>query len=151
MISINRSKPGRIGPRHNNQQLPMKPIILLVEDDEDDILFFKDVLLEMIPKSEFLYSHNGLDAIKKLNLMKPVKPNFIFVDLNMPIMNGFEFLKEIKKVSSFKDIPTYVLSTSNDSQAKEQSLNAGAEEFLTKPVKPEDLKTLISRVTKILQ
>jgi CheY-like chemotaxis protein len=128
----------------------MKPIILLVEDDEDDISFFKEVLLDMIPTCEFLYSHNGLDAIKKLNLLKPIKPHYIFVDLNMPIMNGFEFLKEIKKVSSFKDIPTFVLSTSNDSHAKEQSLSAGAEKFFTKPVKAEDLKNLILKATNIL-
>jgi CheY-like chemotaxis protein len=129
----------------------MQPIILLVEDDEDDISFFKDALLSICPDCNFLYAHNGLEAIKKLNLLKPVKPHFIFVDLNMPVMNGFEFLKEIKKVKSFTDIPTYVLTTANEPKLKEESLEAGANDFFTKPVRIEDLKILITRVTGILQ
>ena len=136
--------------QHNHSLTAMKPIILLVEDDEDDISFFKDALLEICPKCDFLYAHHGLEAIKKLNLLNPVKPHFIFVDLNMPIMNGYEFVKEIKNNKNWKDIPVYVLSTSSDGQVKEQSLKIGATKFYTKPVKTEDLKVLISNATGIL-
>lgn len=98
---------------------------------------------------EFLYAHHGLEAIQKLNLLKPVKPHFIFVDLNMPVMNGYEFIKEIRQVNSLKGTPAYVLSTSSDPIVKEQSLQAGAKEFFTKPVKTDDLKILIAEVLQI--
>lgn len=124
----------------------MKPIILLVEDDEDDIAFFQDALQEVCPQCEFLFAHHGLEAIKKLNLLKPIKPHFIFVDLNMPIMNGYEFIKEIRQVDSLKEIPAFVLSTSNDPSIKEKSMKAGATEFFTKPVMANDLKSLIAEV-----
>ena len=128
----------------------MKTIILLVEDDEDDISFFKDALLEICSTCDFIYAHHGQEAIKKLHLLNPVKPHFIFVDLNMPVMNGNEFIKEIKSNNHWKDIPVYVLSTSSDGQVKEQSLKNGATKFYTKPVKTEDLKILISNATGIL-
>ena len=129
----------------------MKPIILLVEDDEDDISFFKDALFEICPQCEFIYAHNGFEAIKKLNFLRPVKPHFIFLDLNMPVMNGLEFLKEIKVPGNYNEIPVYVLSTSNEAQIKEQSMKAGAVAFFTKPVRQEDLKGLISLATGIFQ
>jgi CheY-like chemotaxis protein len=129
----------------------MRTIILLVEDDEDDISFFKDALLEICPGCDFLYAHHGLEAFKKLNILKPIKPHYIFVDLNMPVMNGYEFLKEIKQNKNWSDIPLYILSTSNEAVVKEQSLKLGASNFFTKPVKTEDLKALISKATGILQ
>ena len=128
----------------------MKQIILLVDDDEDDISFFKDALSEVCPSCDFLYAHHGLEAIKKLKLLYPVKPHFIFVDLNMPIMNGYELLTEIKNNQDWKDIPVYVLSTSNEWSVQEQSLKMGANKFYTKPVRTEDLKALISNATGIL-
>jgi CheY-like chemotaxis protein len=127
----------------------MSPTILLIEDDDDDVFLFKDALSDLKFTCNFLHASNGLEAIKKLNLMKPHKPDFIFTDLNMPVMMGLQFLAEMKKVKSFKDIPVFILSTSSHTSDKDDSLNAGAAGFFSKPFGGEELKKIISSVIEL--
>lgn len=139
----------RIKLYQNNHE--MHPSILLVEDDEDDVFLFRDTLLEINPHSKLLNAINGLEAIKELNLMKPDKPQFIFTDLNMPLMNGWEFLKEIKQVKSFKDIPVFILSTSTESKDRSQSIVYGAAGFFTKPATVQELKAILEKAVHIIE
>jgi CheY-like chemotaxis protein len=121
----------------------MIPTILLVEDDDDDVFLFRDTLSELNITCELIHVSNGLEGIKKLNLMKPEKPDFIFTDLNMPVMMGLKFLREIKKVRTFVDIPVFILTSSLKLSDKEESLAAGAAGYFKKSLKGDELKTII--------
>lgn len=108
--------------------------LLLVDDDEDDRDFFLEVVEAITQNVECTSAQNGLDAWQLLN-EKAYIPNLIFLDLNMPIMNGKQFLSEIKKNTNLKDIPVIILSTSSDESIIKEVKNLGASDFITKPNK----------------
>jgi CheY-like chemotaxis protein len=108
--------------------------LLLVDDDEDDRDFFLEVVETITQNVECTSAQNGLDAWRLLN-EKAYIPNLIFLDLNMPVMNGKQFLSEIKKNTNLKDIPVIILSTSSDESIIKEVKNLGASDFITKPNK----------------
>src|SRR6187402_2267029 len=125
--------------------------LLLIDDDEDDIFLFRDVLKEVSFQFEVFYANNGQEAIDHLDLMKPEIPNFIFTDLNMPVMSGWQFLKNIKAHKIFKEIPVIVLSTASDLDTRKQVLALGATDFFTKPATVEGIKNIFEKVVERLQ
>jgi len=120
--------------------------ILLVDDDEDDRDFFRSVLTSIESSLVYQAAENGQDALQKLNSGIPL-PDLIFLDLNMPVMGGKQFLAEVKKRSHLKDIPIVILSTSSDKATISDTIDLGAVEFLTKPNK---LSLLEGRLREIL-
>jgi len=106
--------------------------IFLIDDDEDDQFLFKEALASFTPISTIEVAINGRLALDRL-MANDFRPEIIFVDLNMPVMKGFEFLEHFKKDSRFKTIPIGIYSTSNLSSDVEQSKLLGARFFFTKP------------------
>lgn len=100
----------------------------------DDREIFMSVLEEIAPEVVCETAINGQDAFDKLTT-KQVKPDIIFLDLNMPLMNGSQFLKAITSHNGFSHIPIVILTTSSDPQTKEEVMQLGAREFITKPDK----------------
>ena len=131
--------------------LPKSLSLLYIEDDEDDVYLFSDIIKELDIEVTMHHSNNGLEAIKYLNLLKPGKPRLIFTDLNMPIMSGWEFLKQIKTYENLRSIPIFVLSTANDLDTRIQALELGAAGYFTKPPTVEAMKKIIERVIEVLQ
>lgn len=129
----------------------MKPSILLIEDDDDDAYLFLEILNDLDYEGQFHHARNGLDAIKQLNLMKPEKPDIVFTDLNMPIMSGWEFLKQIKTYLNLKDIPVFVLSTASDLETRRRAIEMGASDFYTKPPSLKAMKNIVEKVIERLQ
>ncbi|MES2620494.1 MAG: response regulator [Bacteroidota bacterium] len=119
--------------------------ILLVEDDIDDQQFFIEALKEICPEAECSIANNGIEALAHLN-NDPLLPSCIFLDINMPYMNGFECLTEIKKAKAYKAIPVCVLSTSSNEASKTQSLQLGAASFISKGWNLTELKLQIDEV-----
>ena len=74
----------------------MKVQCLLIEDDLDDQELFCMAIQEIDPEIECFFANNGIDGIEKINSPSFV-PDYIFIDLNMPRMNGVDCLKEVKK------------------------------------------------------
>jgi CheY-like chemotaxis protein len=68
-----------------------------------------------------------------------VLPDIVFLDINMPMMSGFEFLSEIKRVDHLSHIPIVIFTTSNSPEQIKQSRELGASAFLTKPANFDDL------------
>ena len=124
-----------------------KPIqnILMVDDDADDQLFFKDALKEISESFNCETANNGVDAFKKLEIPPP--PDIIFLDLNMPLMNGFECLRLLKEQEKYKNIPVIVYTTTNDKKTIEHIRTLGAVAFFHKPI---DFKHLLGKLNKIL-
>jgi Response regulator containing CheY-like receiver, AAA-type ATPase, and DNA-binding domains len=121
--------------------------ILLVDDDQDDQLLFKEALSEADNSVFYQSACNGIDALEKLNSGAVVLPQLIFLDVNMPKMNGIDCLKELKKIDYLKDIPVLMYSTSSFSEFKKECFNNGAVDYI---VKPDDYGQLCKKLKEIL-
>lgn len=108
--------------------------LMLVDDDEDDREIFLSVVQSILPDANYTIAANGEDALQKLNQI-PSVPHLIFLDLNMPLMNGKQFLMEIKRHENLSSIPVVILSTSSDQATIKDTINLGARDFVTKPDK----------------
>jgi len=117
--------------------------VLLVDDDEDDREFFIQVIEELEPDVKCVCAKNGHDAFK---IMDGFEPDVIFLDLNMPLMNGFQFLEKFRQRNDFKDIPIYILSTSSDPKSIQEANAYGAKNFLTKPDNLSGWKAIVKKV-----
>jgi CheY-like chemotaxis protein len=120
--------------------------ILLIDDDPDDQLFFRDAVQVISPGLRCELTSGFMEAIKQLEL--PPLPDFIFMDLNMPVMNGFDCLDYLKTQIRYKDIPLIIFSTSKNLNDINRTKQLGAEWFLTKP---DDFNELCKKLKKIIQ
>lgn len=121
--------------------------VLLIDDDEDDQLIFTDAISEIFSDVVCVVASNGREAYSKLEKSLPT-PSMIFLDLNMPVMNGFEFLNQVKSDNTLKDIPIVIYTTSDNPVDKKNALEAGAVLFFTKT---PDFKQLKQRLRDILK
>lgn len=106
--------------------------IFYTDDDLDDIDFFAEVIASMENDMKLVTQNNGkklLDALQN----PPPFPSIIFLDLNMPGINGFDVLSEIRNSESLKELPVIILSTSNDDKIIDKSFKLGANFYITKP------------------
>ena len=110
-----------------------KPI-LLVEDDKVDVMTVMRALKEIKVTNPVVNLENGEEALKYLRDPKSDKPCIILLDLNMPIMNGIEFLQVVKHEVLLKRIPVVVLTTSEEQQDKMNSFDLGVAGYMAKPV-----------------
>jgi len=110
----------------------LKPI-LLVEDDDVDALTVKRALDELKVANNLVHTTNGEEAFNYLNASDNKKPCVILLDLNMPKMNGIEFLKLAKANEALKRIPTIVLTTSKNEQDKVESFDLSVAGYIVKP------------------
>ena len=116
----------------------MRKTIFLVDDDRDDREIFIEALAEIDNSLHCVTAENGEDAIRKL-LSGAFIPNIIFLDLNMPRMNGRECLVEIKSIKTLEETPVIIYTTSSLQKEKEELVKLGASKFLTKPANFNDL------------
>lgn len=110
-----------------------KPI-LLVEDDDADAIITQRALNELKVANKLVHKVDGEDAIEYLRDQTNERPCVTLLDLNMPRMNGFEFLRIVKADKVLKRIPVVVLTTSNDDQNVVESFNLGVAGYIVKPV-----------------
>ncbi len=111
----------------------LKPV-LLVEDDSVDVMTVKRALKELKMANELTRAADGEEALAYLQDEKNPKPCVILLDLNMPRMNGIEFLKVAKADPQLKCIPVVVLTTSRDDKDKVESFNLCVAGYIVKPV-----------------
>ncbi|MBF0126599.1 MAG: response regulator [Magnetococcales bacterium] len=110
-----------------------KPI-LLVEDDRVDAMTVQRALKKIHVSNSLTTVGNGEDALERLRNPENEKPCIILLDLNMPRMNGIEFLTFIKADENLKKIPVVVLTTSKDEMDRVKSFDNGAAGYMVKPV-----------------
>lgn len=121
--------------------------ILVVEDDEIDVESLKRLFNKRDIKNPVFYASNGIEALEIMrgenNHAKVPKPYIVLLDINMPMMNGIEFLKEIRGDEHLKDTVVFVLTTSprDEDKATTYKLNV-AGYFLKKDIK--ELVNLLS-------
>ncbi|HJV60592.1 MAG TPA: response regulator [Albitalea sp.] len=108
--------------------------ILLVEDDQVDAMTVRRALKEIRVTNPLVQADNGEAAIKHLGDASQERPCLILLDLNMPIMNGIEFLQVVKAHAEWRRIPVVVLTTSQEEQDKIASFDLSVAGYMAKPV-----------------
>ena len=110
-----------------------KPL-LLVEDDQVDVMTIRRALKEIHVVNPIVHVENGEEALAYLQNDSNERPCIILLDLNMPIMNGIEFLKVAKHDPKLRRLPVIVLTTSEEQQDKINSFDLGVAGYMAKPV-----------------
>ena len=108
-------------------------VVLLVDDDPLILEYIQGMLSKYL---QVLVAHNGVEA---LEIAFKNVPDIIISDVDMPMMNGLEFLKGIKKLTTLKLVPFLFLSAKNDQEDRIKGLSEGALDYLSKPLKEEEV------------
>jgi CheY-like chemotaxis protein len=119
---------------------------LLVDDDLDDTSLFEEVLQQVDPAVVFASAANGHEALSALRDGIITRPDIIFLDLNMPRMDGRQCLAALKEDDAFKQIPVIMYTTSSQPKDVEQALQNGAVCFITKPTSLKELQNILEAI-----
>lgn len=132
-----------------------RPIkILFVDDDPDDHVFLQAALNEIKQPIHMISIKDGGEGMDYLlNEVKSKgashsEPDVIISDLNMPKVNGYNFLKKIKTDQELKHIPVYILTTSTDPKVNQICKDIGAENSYIKPNKLSEMKLIVQDILK---
>lgn len=121
--------------------------IVVTDDDLDDREFFAAAVENLNLRHPVEFCKNGVELIDRLYDDKFDIPDIIFLDLNMPILSGFETLEQIRKNDKFRDIPVIAIySTSATQDGINNTFNLGANAYIVKPTSFNDLKKLVKKV-----
>lgn len=121
--------------------------ILFIEDDTIEIMKFNRVITALGMTHQIIEANNGEMALKLLE-NKENLPNIILLDLNMPKLNGIEFLTILKNDAILKYIPTIILTTSNNFKDVKECYRIGIAGYFLKPLKYEDY---VFKIQKLLE
>jgi CheY-like chemotaxis protein len=124
-------------------------IVLIIDDDDDDRALFSDALKEINNSIKYLSAKSGMEGLALLKNEKIMLPDLIFLDLNMPTLNGKQCLTEIKKDPKLIHIPVVVYSTTKRLEDIEEVKKLGAVYFLTKPVLFKDICSAIKMLLNV--
>jgi DNA-binding response OmpR family regulator len=120
---------------------------LLALDDEMSILKILDFYFNK--SYNVVAKQNGKEALEWMQ--QGVIPDVIIADVNMPEINGLEFIRQIRSSGFFKDVPLIMLSGNEGSSDKIKCLKAGADDYLIKPLNPEELEARIDNIFRRLK
>ncbi|MFK5987086.1 MAG: response regulator [Pseudomonadota bacterium] len=118
----------------------MKKILII--DDSSSIR----LLLQEILETEGFFVTAAIDGKQGLSLVKKQEFDLIISDVNMPLMDGIEFTKEVRKLNEHQFTPILILTTEHDFDKKMEGKHAGATGWIVKPIVAEQLINTISRV-----
>jgi CheY-like chemotaxis protein len=119
--------------------------LLLIDDDLDDQDIFNSALARVSTAVKCISMTNAKEALHRLEKNEFV-PDAIFLDLNMPIMTGEQFLKEIKEINHLCTIPVIIFSTTSNPSTIETTKRLGASAFITKPNSFEELVRILTPI-----
>lgn len=117
----------------------------LIDDDHDDQLIFSLALKQVSGSLLCVTADNGFDALEKL-AQKSFLPDYIFMDLNMPGMNGIECMLKIRGLKHLRNIPVIIYTTSSNQKDILETHALGAYAFITKPCHVADLSEKLHEV-----
>ena len=118
--------------------------ILLVEDDEVDIMNVQRAFKKNNINNPLFIARNGLEALEMLRNNNVPVPQIIILDINMPKMNGIEFLKELRSDINLKHISVFVMTTSNEDSDKINAYNLNIAGYILKPLSFEKFLSSVS-------
>lgn len=119
--------------------------VLLIDDDQDDQDIFKEAVNTVSPGVHCMVARDGEEGYELLHTLT-ISPDYIFLDVNMPKMDGKEFLKLIKSDPLYRQIPVIVYTTSKHKSEVGEYFKMGAANFITKPSEFNLLLTYLKSV-----
>lgn len=114
--------------------------IIYVDDDEDDRDIFREVMRDVNPNLKLVLAKDGQDALAKLKEFNPI---CLFIDMNMPRMNGLQLLALLKGDPDLQEIPAFILTTALTPNQTQELRTLGAHDYLIKPSSFEEFKNLL--------
>ncbi|MDF2449545.1 MAG: rcp1 3 [Bacteroidota bacterium] len=124
--------------------------IMVIDDDDDDRELFCKSLNQISEEIDCISEPSGTDALEYLNNPSKPVPDVIFLDINMPVMTGWQFLTTVKHDARIKDIPVIMLSSSSNPREVNIAYDLGADSYCVKPDKPTELKKMLSLIAQNL-
>jgi response regulator RpfG family c-di-GMP phosphodiesterase len=126
----------------------LNQMLILLVDDDKGILFTLHKLVEKnFPDLSIITADNGKEG---LELALQHHPSIIISDYSMPVMNGMEFLKNIREDKEFDDIFFIMLTANSDNENRRTAINLGADEFISKPILTEAFETRLKSAIRII-
>jgi two-component system chemotaxis response regulator CheY len=118
---------------------------ILAVDDSALIHQMYKLFLSRYKNCKLVSAMNGVEALDKL--AQEAEIDLILLDINMPVMNGLEFLQRVQKESAYKDIPVIIISTEGKEEDTVRGLKMGAKGCVKKPFQASELHSLIEKIT----
>ena len=122
-------------------------VFLVADDDSDDTDMFQEALTGIDSSVVCHFATDGAEALQKLSELDK-NPHIIFLDVNMPIINGWECLKFIKEHQQYKDVPVVVVSTSSHLREMSIAADLGALCYFIKPTDFRELTQILEVIVK---
>ncbi|MCD6017398.1 MAG: response regulator receiver protein [Bacteroidetes bacterium] len=123
---------------------------LIIDDDPDDQEIFLMCIRKISSNIDCLTANSGVDAVGMLKSDKDYVPDYIFLDVNMPRMNGVDCLKKLKSIEKLNRTKILMYSTTSESDIIRETLSLGAVEFIQKPSRTGELKEKLSIIFNIV-
>ena len=119
------------------------PVVVIVEDD----LYMQGILAQSLSENFTpVVFQNGMEAFNYLQ--QGNIPDIIISDLNTPVLNGIQFLEQVKSSGFFSNIPVIILSGVENTETRIKCLEAGADDFIVKPFNPRELEARLKGILK---
>ena len=118
----------------------------LIDDDEDDQEIFYLAVQDVDESIRCIFANDGVHALEKLHTDQLFTPNWIFIDMNMPRMNGLQCLKAIRTIDRLKHTPVFLYSTYVDPMVVAENKKLGATDFIRKPSSITELTRILSNI-----
>jgi CheY-like chemotaxis protein len=123
--------------------------IVIADDDEDDHFFLQEAISKYSTGHKITSVYNGQQLIELLNKQHEEgkgQADFVILDLNMPLVDGFQALTKIRSLANLQDIPVYVFSTSKDQATVIKAKKLGATEYFPKPTDMRRLRGIVEEI-----
>lgn len=113
--------------------------LLIIEDDK----IIRESIVELLQLEDFevVSANNGLEA---LEVLKKENPDLIISDIAMPLMNGYEFLENLRRLENYSDLPVILLTAKTDDRDRRLGMQLGADDYISKPFSRDDLLNSIN-------
>lgn len=128
------------------RKIKNKVSIILADDDRDDQVIFYDAISDVLESFDYLTFSNGLELVSFLKDDANDVPTLLFLDINMPLMGGFEALRVIREDLKLSSLTVAMYSTSADASHIARSFIGGANIYVTKPNEYDRLKQTVHRI-----
>ena len=120
--------------------------ILVVEDNEIDAFLITSIIHHCTPEVEVVHKCNGKEALEYL-YSHLTEPDLIILDLNMPVMDGFQFMDHLKQNETLRNYPVFILSSSDHHYDLQQSSCLEIDGYFLKPLEIQDYKSMLEHIT----
>ncbi len=120
--------------------------VFIADDDLDDLQFFESAVKEISENVKITIAKNGLELLEFVQL---VTPDMIFLDINMPCMNGLDCLAELRKLQQLREVPIIMYSTGSKEAHIDKAYSLGANRYVQKPANFSSIKDQLTEVLSL--